>query len=318
MQNEEKKKRKSSITSFKTIIQDSSPVHSDANLPSLLEYLYKEASRIKQEHDDNEVTFDSQAADRNAAIQHMYDTRRDFIEDANRYYTHYLVALAAALYSFKYSLDAEDSSSQRLLFVGTAILFLLIAGFVYTCKRLLQSVYYLYSASVVTAAIKSLATKDWNHAWFDSVKIVAAKKERIERSFYHPWGFGVTPPRRNETCPRECIANEWSAENRSLLGINSIAHDVLFLVLILSVIVSGCMAACPPKRKANSMSTPQIGGTNKSDIQELISNFDAKIAALQVSLDNLKVVDGGIDRDLKEIKSFILPPKDKFPADSKN
>jgi hypothetical protein len=317
-QDKEKQQLKNKL---KKTLANSSPVDDDTNKSiNLYDYLVEEAMRLKIYNDEKKISEDSQAADRNAAIQHMYDTRREFIEDANRYYTHYLVVLAAALYSLKYAVDAEDYLSQKYLLYGTAILFTLIGVFVYTCKRLLQSVYYLYSASVVTAAIKSLATRDWSHAWFDSVKIVASRVERVQQNWWNSCGLGITPPRRKKTCPREVIANEWSAEFRSLLGINSVAHDALLVVLLLAAGFTAYKARSVNESKAivTVSADPRLSLVSATDLEKVKKSLEDSLKDLEKMLGESKTVMQSIRRGIEEKTSVNMQQKNKLPLNPGN
>jgi hypothetical protein len=303
-------------TKLRDTLEKSSRVEDDNNRSlNLYEYLIEEAIRLKNVNDEKGISEDSQAADRNTAIQHMYDTRREFIEDANRYYTHYLVVLAAALYSLKYAVDAKDYLSQKYLLYGTAILFTLIAAFVYTCKRLLQAVYYLYSASVVTAAIKSLASGDWNHAWFDSVKIVASRDKRKPQRCYHLCGLGITPPRRKKTCPREVIANEWSAQFSSLLGINSLAHNALLVVLLFAAGFTAYKARSLKESKAIATVSddPRLSVVNATDLGKVKKSLEDSLMDLEKMLGESKTLMQIHRREIEEKTSVDLQQKNKQP-----
>jgi hypothetical protein len=285
------------------LFKTSSSDESNTNKKNLQHYLKAEAERIAGNYSRNSVSQETRHSDRHTTIQHMYDTRRDFIDDANRYYTRYLVAIATILYSFKYSIDATDERSKTLLFLGTAFLCFLLAGYVWACKRLLQSVYYLYSASVVTATIKSLAMGDWTHAWFDSMQEAATKVPKSAK-FYHHWGFGIGPPRPNRTSPREMLANQWASNPLSLLGINSIVHDVLFSALLGTTVLMICCAFSDAgmHEKQATQTGNSLTVLGSSDLDNRTSAIDNSVKRLSEKLDASQQAILAMSKQIEDIR----------------
>ena len=187
-----------------------------------------------------------------SAIQRMYDTRRDFVETAKGYYTRYFLAIAAVIYSIKFAMDSSDGVRRRVLFLVSTILCIGVAVIVFRSKRLLQSIYGLYAASTVTATINSLAVGEWNHAWFDDVAAVVCRLNATDESLFtsppkkHRIFFlGRFQPDWRKAGKRQILADQWAANPRSILSINTVLHDFLISALGFFGILTLTFAALP-------------------------------------------------------------------------
>ena len=233
------------------------------------------------------------------AIQRMYDTRKDFVESANRYYTRYLVAFAGIGYSLKYAvLDTNNAGQTAFLLICSSLLCVVGAFLVIGCKQLLRSLYYLYSSSTVTAATKALSVGDWDHAWFDSVYQTAQALDSGEPDPENPtwkgwwirktnnwdnWGLGIKEPRPNRCSLRERLANRWASKPLSLLGINSVIHDLLAISLVLiatCLFLGGVVSAY--------QATQDLGQSSTSDtLDRQVHMLNQQYTNIETSINNL-------------------------------
>jgi hypothetical protein len=284
------------------------------------DYLTREAARIAKNYEEKKVSSEDQQDDRNAAIQHMYDSRRDFVENSNRYYTRYLIAFAAILYGLRFAVEAKDPFTAGVLFLASGGMCIALLFYVMACKALLRSIYYLYSSSVITAATKSLATGDWSHSWFDKVAIVA--KDELAPKYCNHWGFGTGPQETVSPSIREVLANKWSSEKTSLLAIDSRKHDWLCgLLFFLGVIgiICGVWITLESRNASNSkdnqtgkVPSPSVVVLSSKDLEEqnasvekslksLLGNLEASTRAVEVISQELDNRTGPIDEKLKSL-----------------
>ena len=212
-----------------------------------------------------------------ASVQRMYDNRKEFIETVNRYYTRYLVTIAAIFYLVKFALDDNNLFLQRFFLLAASFLSFIIAYFVYQSRRLLKTVYFLYSSSAVTAAINSLAVGHWNHAWHDYVlqtakeldteaTLLAGDKKANSKRIRDRGAL----KRDGVMSKREKIAYDWSTGPASILSINSRIHNALTSLLIVVAVITFSAALFAPKlnviMKTNSAPTVDVEEASGSTV----------------------------------------------------